>query len=114
MKLLFSIKGFNKNIGCYFMTCLLVLFIIFIFIHIFTGQKRIMEIINSAIKAKGEEIDKDNLKKLIKEKEVKTEKNKVEENIKENKLNKDKNKNKEVKKEETSEQKIEKKPEKEK
>ena len=53
VKLLFSSKGLKSNYGNYLMDVLLGLFIAFIVLHLLTGQKKIMEIINSALKSKG-------------------------------------------------------------
>ena len=108
VKLLLSAKGFNKNFGSYLMTALLGLFIVFIVLHLITGQKNIMNIINTALKNKGLEMDKDNLKELIKENEVKEEKNKDKKEEKHKKEDKKEEKDKkEGKKEEKEEKKQE-------
>ena len=83
VKLLLSKKGLKSNIGNYVMDVLLGLFIAFIVIHLLTGQKKIMDIINSALKSKGiDDIKIDSPKENKKDKTQEKNNDKKEENNK--------------------------------
>ncbi len=107
--LVFSSKGLKNNFGCYLMTILLGLFIGFIVLYLLTGPKKITEIINIALKSNNAEINKDNLKELIKESRAIEEKK---EEKKEDKKEDNKEEKKEDKKEDNKEEKKEDKKEK--
>ena len=75
IKLLFSIKGVKTNAGFYMMTGFILCHIAFIVVHIFTGQIKLINIINDIIKTKGTEnatIEvKEDLKDTVENKEKK-------------------------------------------
>ena len=106
-KLVFSTKGLKTNAGSYIMSALLGLFIAFIVLHLLTGQKNLVNIINNALKIKG--IDMEKAKKVGKEKEQEREKEKEKEKEreKEKEKEKEKKKNKEKEKDKLKEDKKE-------
>ena len=59
VKLIFSLKGLKTNYGSYLMSLCLGLCIALIIIHLLTGQKKIMEIINNVLKTKEGEVQLD-------------------------------------------------------
>ena len=92
IKLVFSGKGLKTNFGSYIMSVLLAIFITFTILHIFTGQKNLISIINNALKTKG--IDMEKAKKIEKEKEREKEKEKERKKEKEKKKEKENEKDK--------------------
>ena len=68
IKLLFSIDGIKKNYGFYFMTFLLVSFITFVIIHIYTGFKKIINIVNVLLEKKVND-EKDDVKNIEEKKQ---------------------------------------------
>ena len=87
-KLIFSLKGFKGNYGCYTMTFLFGSFIAFIFVHLIKGQTKIIDVLRDILKSRGiiknknhskEKAEKEKQEKA-KEEERKIDKRKVKRN----------------------------------
>ena len=102
-KLVFNFKVFKKNIGCIFMTILIILFEILIILHLIVGSKKVNEFIQTIIKNKYFQKDKNspknNLNKQIIKLEDKNKNFKKYNNIKNNEIKIKKTFNKKISKE---------------